>query len=731
MAEAKLSWATEEGRVLSTDRVPRPARSNCMLQQGQQQDHQQRFIAALMCPGQEHFTDAMYRAGLDKFSKNLSLEAEESAGIKDPSWGTLEQQQRQLEILQRTISFCDERYSIGKSCRAREAAVRARFLQQQLQHQQQQQHYRQQRNSKLIQEAVSLSLQKDLRAPPLKELRLSLCLASLHKQMQETLTPNAFAAAAKVLKLGGIGGFPPASNAAGWPHLKEDVYRHAEPYNAVSRLTGSVRDSEPASALYDNEVDFAAAIDLIQTKASSLLHHRDSAATDKMHGLLFLEGVARAHMPLRHGDVCKLAEQQMDRGQECGSCCGSHSIPDEISGASGRTELPASRPQRFIAHSARACCNRFKLALRQSQITRKSTAASKALISLSSAAQVTPMQPHQRPMRKLRNTQRTSSPDSIRKSSAGFVSPGNAGSHATCAPPTQKLSGVLDSLAAVSGGECTAPSYGAKKRASTTDELVPTMGHGVLTQAATGANTHGTQPQRGSQLSQLAQRHTDQLRRHKQGSFQLIKREELLKASQGKPLLQDRVADRGESGRSSRSRGSATDDSVPRAIHHVRNRATTPNVPAAQQPEVGIGQQQPTSPPSTKAMTTAKKTALEFPLAKALPARARGRQYNSTLGNRQLRCPSPPCPPAVQLGGAGTLSTVNRQESLGNRTAANWLIRDPGQLPHQKVNVSFVPKDVNLDNHKVQLSKGPQLNYSLKGKWSSSEELAKLLMGYS
>ena len=112
------------------------------------------------------------------------------------AWGLVEHQQQQLECLQQAINYCEERCSMGRALRSREAAVRAHLLQSQLQQQNQQQQRRQQRNSRLMEEAVAWALQKTLAPQPKAEQRLSRCLAVLHTQMQKRLPPDTFALAA-------------------------------------------------------------------------------------------------------------------------------------------------------------------------------------------------------------------------------------------------------------------------------------------------------------------------------------------------------------------------------------------------------------------------------------------------------------------------------------------------------------------------------------------------------
>lgn len=110
-------------------------------------------------------------------------------------WGLLEHQQQRLECLHQTIQYCEDRCSMGRALRSREAAARARLLRDQLRKQQHQQQQRQQRNNKLMEEAVGWGIQKALSLKPAAAQRLRLHLSELHKHMQKALAPSAFALA--------------------------------------------------------------------------------------------------------------------------------------------------------------------------------------------------------------------------------------------------------------------------------------------------------------------------------------------------------------------------------------------------------------------------------------------------------------------------------------------------------------------------------------------------------
>lgn len=163
--------------------------NSCVLQNRAEQRPQ-------CCPNREWVPSATFCGSSSAGGGDICFEAETQGISNEASWTVLEQHQQRLECLQQTITYCEDRCSLGRSLRAREAAARARLLQSQLKQQHQQQEYRQQRNSKLMEEAVCWALQKNMAPQTVAAQRLSHCLFALQKHMQKSLPPAAFAAAA-------------------------------------------------------------------------------------------------------------------------------------------------------------------------------------------------------------------------------------------------------------------------------------------------------------------------------------------------------------------------------------------------------------------------------------------------------------------------------------------------------------------------------------------------------
>lgn len=123
-------------------------------------------------------------------SNHCSVEVQSE---KNSSWGVIEEQQQRLECLQQAINYCEERSSMGRTLRSREAAVRARLLHERLEQQMHMQRQRQQRNNDLINDAVGFSLEKTVDPHRPAAERLTVCLTALRKHMRRTLSPSTFA----------------------------------------------------------------------------------------------------------------------------------------------------------------------------------------------------------------------------------------------------------------------------------------------------------------------------------------------------------------------------------------------------------------------------------------------------------------------------------------------------------------------------------------------------------
>lgn len=116
-------------------------------------------------------------------------------GPPSSAWGVIEEHQERLESLQQAICYCEERSNMGKALRSREAAVRARFLHEQLQQQSHSRQARKERNNSLMNEAVGLCLRKTISPHRPAAERLGACLSALHKHMERSLSSSAFAVA--------------------------------------------------------------------------------------------------------------------------------------------------------------------------------------------------------------------------------------------------------------------------------------------------------------------------------------------------------------------------------------------------------------------------------------------------------------------------------------------------------------------------------------------------------
>lgn len=130
-----------------------------------------------------------------RWNAGLNHSGVEKNGPACSSWEVIEEQQRMLEYLQQAICYCEERTSMGRALRSREAAVRARLLHEQLEQQSHMKKAREERNNSLINEAVWFSLQKAIIPHRPAAKRLGACLTVLHKHMQRSLSSSAFAVA--------------------------------------------------------------------------------------------------------------------------------------------------------------------------------------------------------------------------------------------------------------------------------------------------------------------------------------------------------------------------------------------------------------------------------------------------------------------------------------------------------------------------------------------------------
>ncbi|KAL8434821.1 hypothetical protein ACSSS7_002958 [Eimeria intestinalis] len=283
-------------------------------------------------------------------------------------WGppreALEQQQQRLESLQQTIEYCDERCTLGRSFRAREAAVRARLLYDQLQKQQQEQRLRHQRNAKLMEEAVSTTSQKLMAPPTHAAQRLALCLTELHKQMRQRLDPPTFSAAAKLPGIGGTSALYQLNVPSTFQQEKPclpvqgcDGGSLGETARTTFGQNSTSKNGQSIAVLYESAEDLAAAKKSIQARASTLLSQQESANRNNVHSYLLAESGVQARMALQRAkgslDARKCVTEATTSELGCATCCSSPRIPEELSSTCTKTAVPPSPPQKLLDQSKR------------------------------------------------------------------------------------------------------------------------------------------------------------------------------------------------------------------------------------------------------------------------------------------------------------------------------------------------------------------------------------------
>ncbi|CDJ50020.1 hypothetical protein, conserved [Eimeria brunetti] len=308
-------------------------------------------------------------------SRFLNNGSVEQNAPSSSSWEVLEEQQQRLESLQQAICYCEEKSSMGRALRSREAAVRARLLSEQLEQQSHVSKARKERNNTLINEAVGFSLRKTVVQNRPAAERLGACLSALHKHMQRSLSSSAFAVASTTP---GIGGAQPSLS----PYLSQkdheqlegktkaitpleanldvpcSVQQKASKGHVASRTDQDSKDS--TSVLYEGTADALAARELVQTRATLLLQKQhDNNSSDSLHHLLRLEAEARRQMAFLGAEA---HQKKTHSANACGEpvnavkdCSVSPQIPDETAGPHAHKILPQSAPQRLIADSHLRC----------------------------------------------------------------------------------------------------------------------------------------------------------------------------------------------------------------------------------------------------------------------------------------------------------------------------------------------------------------------------------------
>ncbi|KAL8448655.1 hypothetical protein Emed_003656 [Eimeria media] len=435
----------------AASRAPDDGDGACSVQHNQQQQHQvhNHFV--------ESDSAAAYHGANEKsFESFLSSESAQFCDGWAPPREVLEQQQLRLESLQQTLDYCDERCTLGRSFRAREAAVRARLLHDQLQKQQQAQRLRQQRNAKLMEEAVSSTSQKLMAPPPYATQRLALCLTELHKQMQQQLGPTTFAAATKS---------GPGRTATG------------------EKLTS--KSGQRMSVLYETAEDLAEAEKSIKTRASILLSQQEGAKYNNVHSSLLGGSAVQAHMALQRAkgsfDTSKFATEATASEFGCATRCSSPLIPEEMSITCTKTRLPPASPQKFISYSEKLCfssSSRHKSAgvpRKTSSSTndraRKESATKYAsedhrLLKLNHRASTLerfPLQLHDAQQVRLRQQQRSRRHHNIRQSLQSFPEGESPEKSLACATPAEETNRGLTTSHAAKVGLDNQPSESRRK----------------------------------------------------------------------------------------------------------------------------------------------------------------------------------------------------------------------------------------------------------------------------
>ncbi|CDJ32306.1 uncharacterized protein EMH_0043460 [Eimeria mitis] len=299
--------------------------------------------------------------------------AEQNAATSS-SWGVIEEQQHRLESLQQAICYCEERSSMGRALRSREAAVRSRLLNEQLEQQSQLRKARTERNNTLINEAVGFSLRKAIAPHRPAADRLGACLSVLHKHMQRSLSPSEFAIASTTPGIGGTRlSVSPAllqkdcdesqGNSKGIAPLNVTLSTQSSAQQGTSQgreVNITKRDSNaPTSILYEGAADALAARELVQTRATLLLQKQHGTSNnDSLQQLLSLEGEVRGQMALLGAGAHRKVATSTACGEPASAaedCHANPPIPEETSGLHTHKRLPQSPPQRLIADSQLHC----------------------------------------------------------------------------------------------------------------------------------------------------------------------------------------------------------------------------------------------------------------------------------------------------------------------------------------------------------------------------------------
>ncbi|KAL8454370.1 hypothetical protein Emag_001397 [Eimeria magna] len=581
---------------------------------------------------QNHFvlvdSAAAYREAEEKGCGNaLVCESEAFCDMWGPPRETLEQQQLRLEFLQQNLNYCDERCTLGRTFRAREAAVRARLLYDQLQKQQQAQRVRYQRNAKLMEDAVSSTNQKLMAPPPHAAQRLALCLAELHKQMQQRLDPPTFAAATKMPGIGGTSVYPaldrlnvPLTLQQGnrsFPIQCGDADSPGGPARTAFGDTSTGKTGQTMSALYESEEDLAAAKKAIETRALILLSQQEGASRNNVQSSLWRGSAMQAHIALQRAkgssNASKCVTEATSSEFGCATHCSSPRIPEEISSTCTKTTMPPSPPQKLFEYSERLCRNsrsRHKSASLPRKTSRssgdnarKDTATGVAsdnhqLLKLDHKASALggfPLQLHNAQQVRLQQQQRGKRHHNIRQSLQSLPEGGSPAKLFASAALARETSRVLTASHAVKVELDSAPSETPQKASSLALDIklkqtCPEEQQGAI-QAKSIGHRHRRQQRRHKQRPQEEEGQLDEQKVH-----HLPKPTLTHQGSPSRPL--DAAAQAFSSGTSSRCVASRT-TSPSKGIHYLQGRAQVAERPNSHLIMRGVPLQQNTTSSST------------------------------------------------------------------------------------------------------------------------------------
>ncbi|KAL8270360.1 hypothetical protein Esti_005718 [Eimeria stiedai] len=683
-----------------------PVPGACNLQQDQQQQHQSQNY-----PVHIDSAAADRRASEEGFGNTLGFESEAFCALWGPPREALQQQQLRLESLQQTINYCDERCTLRRSFRAREAAVRARLLYDQLHKQQQEQRLRHQRNAKLMEEAVSSTNQTLMAHPPHAAQRLALCLTELHKQMQQRLDPPTFAAVRKIPGFGGTGALYPLNVLPTFQ--QENRYFSVQGCGAGSSggaarttvsQTCTIKSGQTMSALYDSAEDLAAAKKTIKTRASILLKQQESANRNNVQRYPLAESGVQAHVALQCAkgsyDASKCVTEAATNKEGCTTCCSSPRIPEELSIACTKPVVPPSPPQKLINYSERFCCsssNRQKstgLPRKTSRPTndkaRRHTATKNAseeyywlkFTREASALGVLPVQLHNTQQVRLRQQQRSKRHHNNRQSLKSCPEGGSPERLLASPTPVNGASRVLIASHATKGGLDSAPSETLWKDSTSALDV-------ALEQTSQGEQQG---PVQAKSLEDNHQRHHRRRKQHLQKNEGQLHEQQIDHHS--KPMLtehgpcpppQDAGARTFSSRSSSRSLASRATSSS-QGIHYLRSEAKVSQRPSIHSITrvVPLQHNTTTSPTSLKAQSTAKlRMGAVPPRAKRLTAN----EYDNAdshdtpkLTEQHVRHYSASCTSKAEPPAASS-SAASREEALPNKEPLNQKLSTPGTQP--------------------------------------------------